>query len=126
MISVGTGLQISDNSSAKLVKCIKVLGRGNNRNPAFIGDTIVVSLKAVTAKRPRSKINQGEVHKAVIVEMKKKLSRKDGNYLQFNRNAGILINSQMLPIGTRVLGIVTYELRRKGYFKILSLSPIVV
>lgn len=124
MISVGTNLIVADNSSAKIVKCLKVLGRGSSpKQTASIGDTIVVSIKQMKAKRQLSKLSSGEIYKAIVIETKKAWKRSDGSILKGTRNAAVLINSQFLPIGTRVLSWVTYELRSKKNMKILSLSP---
>lgn len=121
MIYVGTQLSVSDNSGAKKVECIKVLGKKSG-SPAFIGDIIVVSVKEALSPQ-KSKVKRGEVLKAVVVETKQKLVRKDGSTLQFSNNSVVLLSQTSSdPIGTRILGRVTYELRKKNQTKILSLA----
>ena len=119
MIQVQTHLDVADNSGAKRVECIKVLG-GSRRRTATIGDVIVVSIKDAI---PRGKVKKGEVHKAVIVRTAKEIRRADGTSIRFDRNAAVLINPQGEPIGTRLFGPVTRELRAKQYMKIISLAP---
>lgn len=116
MIYVGTQLKVSDNSGATKIQCIKVLGN----KYASVGDILVVSVKEAL---PKSKVQKGDVLKAVVVETKQKIQRKDGSYLSFSQNAAILLSKTTNdPIGTRILGRVTYELRKKNHMKILSLA----
>ncbi|MGZ9097615.1 MAG: 50S ribosomal protein L14 [Micavibrio sp.] len=117
MIQMESKLEVADNSGAKSVKCIKVLG-GSHRRTAGIGDVIVVSIQDAI---PRGKVKKGDVHRAVIVRTKKGLSRSYGEQIRFDSNAAVLINKQGEPIGTRIFGPVTRELR-KGYMKIVSLA----
>ena len=119
MIAVETNLEVADNSGARRVQCIKVLG-GSKRKNASIGDVIVVSVKEAI---PRGRVKKGDVHKAVVVRTAKEIRRADGSSIRFDRNAAVLINNAGEPIGTRIFGPVTRELRAKGYMKILSLSP---
>ncbi|MBF0156507.1 MAG: 50S ribosomal protein L14 [Magnetococcales bacterium] len=119
MIQVETILEVADNSGAKKVQCIKVLG-GSKRRYARVGDVITVSVKAAI---PRGKVKKGEVAKAVVVRTRKAVSRGDGSYIRFDSNAAVLINNQGEPIGTRIFGPVTRELRGKNYMKIISLAP---
>lgn len=122
MIHIGTRLQVSDNSGAKLVECIKIL----NKLPfASIGDTIVVSIKETIAKQ-KSKVDKGGVYKALIVETVNGVQRRDGSSLKFGRNSVVVLSSQGIPVGTRILGLVTYELRKRNQSKILSLASVVV
>jgi large subunit ribosomal protein L14 len=121
MIYVGTQLQVSDNSGAKKLECIKVLGKKAG-SPALLGDIIVVSVKDALPKH-KSKVQKGEIYKAVIVETKQGIQRKDGSSLRLSQNSAILLSPQSSdPLGTRVLGRVTYELRKKNQTKILSLA----
>jgi large subunit ribosomal protein L14 len=122
MIHVGTRLQVSDNSGAKIVECIKIL---NKLQSASIGDTIIISVKDTIAKQ-KSKVEKGGVYKALIVETVKGVRRKDGSSLKFGRNSVVILSPQGIPIGTRILGLVTYELRRKNHSKILSLASLVL
>ena len=122
MIMIGTRLQVSDNSGAKIVECIKVL---NNLQSASIGDIIIVSVNETIAKQ-KSKVEKGGVYKALIVETVKGVQRKDGSVLKFARNSVVMLSPQGTPIGTRILGLVTYELRKRNQSKILSLASIVV
>src|ERR1700733_14931917 len=122
MISVETNLEVADNSGARRVQCIKVLG-GSKRKTATIGDVIVVSIKEAI---PRGKVKKGDVHQAVIVRTAKEIRRTDGSSIRFDRNAAVLINKQGEPIGTRIFGPVTRELRAKKFMKIISLAPEVV
>jgi large subunit ribosomal protein L14 len=119
MIQMRSNLEVADNSGARRVQCIKVLG-GSKRKTAAIGDIIVVSIKEAI---PRGKVKKGDVHKAVIVRTSKELRRVDGTAIRFDRNAAVLIDKEGEPIGTRIFGPVTRELRSKGYMKIISLAP---
>ncbi len=120
MIGVEGHLTVADNSGAREVQCIKVLG-GAGRKFAGVGDVIVVSIKDAI---PRGKVKKGEVHRAVIVRTKKETFRADGSTIRFDSNAAVLINKQNgEPIGTRIFGPVPRELRQKGYMKIISLAP---
>jgi large subunit ribosomal protein L14 len=112
-------LEVADNSGARKVMCVKVLG-GSKRRTAGIGDIIVVSVKDAI---PRGRVKKGTVHKAVIVRTKKKLKREDGTSIGFDRNAAVLLNAAGEPIGTRIFGPVTRELRSKNFMKIISLAP---
>ena len=112
-------LKVADNSGAKEVQCIKVLG-GSNRMIASIGDIIVVSIKSAI---PNSKVKKGEKAKAVIVRTIQKLRRPDGSYIRFDENAVVLVNANKEPIGTRIFGPVVRELRAKKFVKIVSLAP---
>ena len=119
MIQMQTVLNVADNSGAKRVACIKVLG-GSKRRFASLGDVIVVSAKEAI---PNSKVKKGDVMRAVIVRTAKEVSRPDGSYLKFDDNSAVLINNQMEPIGTRIFGPVARELRAKQFMKIISLAP---
>ena len=119
MIQMQSVLSVADNSGAKKVQCIKVLG-GSKRKYAGIGDIIVVSVKEAI---PNSKVKKGDVHKAVIVRTKQPIRRADGMQIAFDRNAVVLIDKQGEPIGSRIFGPVTRELRSAGYMKIISLAP---
>ena len=119
MIQMQTNLDVADNSGAKRVMCIKVLG-GSKRKYGAIGDVIVVSVKDAS---PRGRVKKGDVHRAVIVRTAKELRRTDGTAIRFDRNAAVLINKQGEPIGTRIFGPVTRELRSKKFMKIVSLAP---
>ncbi|MFN4278413.1 MAG: 50S ribosomal protein L14 [Ferrovibrio sp.] len=119
MIQVETNLDVADNSGARRVQCIKVLG-GAKRRTAQVGDIIVVSVKDAI---PRGRVKKGDVHRAVIVRTAKEIRRPDGSAIRFDRNAAVLINKQQEPIGTRIFGPVTRELRGKGHMKIISLAP---
>lgn len=119
MIQMQTRLEVADNSGARQVQCIKVLG-GSHRNIASIGDIIVVSIKDAI---PRGKVKKGDVHRAVIVRTAKEIKREDGSTIRFDKNAAVLINKQGEPIGTRIFGPVARELRAKRYMKIVSLAP---
>jgi large subunit ribosomal protein L14 len=119
MIQVETNLDVADNSGARRVQCIKVLG-GSKRKYATIGDTIVVSVKEAI---PRGRVKKGQVMKAVVVRVAKAISRADGSQIRFDRNAAVLINPQGEPVGTRIFGPVTRELRAKNHMKIVSLAP---
>ncbi|MFN7710126.1 MAG: 50S ribosomal protein L14 [Holosporales bacterium] len=119
MIHEESRLDVADNSGARSVQCIRVLG-GTGRRYAGIGDVIVVAVKDAI---PDRKVKKGEVHKAVIVRTAKELRREDGSVIRFDRNAAVLLNNQGEPIGTRIFGPVTRELRAKNYMKIISLAP---
>ena len=119
MIQMTTNLDVADNSGARRVMCIKVLG-GAQRRYATVGDIIVVSIKEAI---PRGRVKKGDVHKAVIVRTSKEIRRADGSTVRFDRNAAVLITKENEPIGTRIFGPVTRELRAKGYMKIISLAP---
>ncbi len=119
MIQVETNLDVADNSGARSVQCIRVLG-GSRRKYAYVGDVIVVSVKDAS---PRGRVHKGEVLRAVVVRTAKDIRRTDGSVIRFDRNAAVLINKQGEPIGTRIFGPVTRELRSKGYMKIVSLAP---
>lgn len=122
MIREESSLVVADNTGAKRVKCIRVLG-GSGRRYARIGDVIVVSVKAAI---PGSAVKKGDVSKAVIVRTKKETPRPDGSYIRFDENAAVLINDQLEPRGTRIFGPVARELREKQYMKIVSLAPEVI
>jgi len=119
MIQSETNLEVADNSGARRVQCIRVLG-GSRRKFASIGDVIVVAVKEAI---PRGKVKKGDVHRAVIVRTAKEIHRQDGSAIRFDRNAAVLINAQGEPIGTRIFGPVTRELRAKRFMKIISLAP---
>ena len=119
MIQTESVLDIADNSGAKKVLCIKVLG-GSKRRFATVGDVIVVSVKEAI---PNAKVKKGSVMKAVIVRTAKELRRADGSYIRFDTNSAVLINNDGEPIGTRIFGPVARELRAKKYMKIVSLAP---
>ena len=119
MIQMQSRLRVADNSGAKEVQCIKVLG-GSKRRTASIGDIIVVSIKEAL---PNSKVKKGDVAKAVIVRTVQKLRRADGSYIRFDDNSAVLINAAKEPIGTRIFGPVARELRAKQFVKIVSLAP---
>ncbi len=119
MILVETNLVVADNSGAKKIRCIRVLG-GSKRRYASVGDLIVVTVKSAV---PNGAVKKGEVSRAVIVRTKKEVRRKDGSYIRFDENAAVLINPQNEPRGTRIFGPVARELREKQYMKIVSLAP---
>jgi len=119
MIQMQTQLDVADNSGARRVQCIKVLG-GSKRKTASVGDVIVVSVKEAI---PRGRVKKGDVHQAVIVRTAKEIRRTDGSTIRFDSNAAVLINKQGEPIGTRIFGPVTRELRAKNFMKIISLAP---
>ncbi|HTJ90317.1 MAG TPA: 50S ribosomal protein L14 [Acidocella sp.] len=119
MIIVESNLDVADNSGARRVQCIKVLG-GSKRKTASVGDVIVVSVKDAI---PRGKVKKGDVHQAVVVRTAFAVRRPDGSAIRFDRNAAVLINKQMEPIGTRIFGPVVRELRAKKFMKIISLAP---
>jgi large subunit ribosomal protein L14 len=119
MIQLRTVLEVADNSGAKIVQCIKVLG-GSRRRYARVGDIIVVALREV---EPHGALKKGEVKKAVVVRTRKEVRRVEGSYIKFDSNAAVLINDAKEPLGTRIFGPVARELRAKRYMKILSLAP---
>ena len=119
MIQAETRLTVADNSGAKVVYCIKVLG-GSRRRYATVGDIIVVSVKEAI---PNAKVKKGDVMKAVVVRTKKSVRRPDGSVIRFDDNSAVLINAQREPIGTRIFGPVARELRAKKFMKIISLAP---
>ena len=119
MIQVQTELQVADNTGAKKIECIKVLG-GSKRRYASVGDLIVISVKDAI---PKGKVKKGSVHKAVVVRTKKEIRRIDGSAIRFDSNAAVLISSQGEPVGTRIFGPVTRELRSRKFMKIISLAP---
>ncbi|MGB5986553.1 MAG: 50S ribosomal protein L14 [Desulfobacterales bacterium] len=119
MIQAETRLTVADNSGAKQLYCIKVLG-GSRRRYAHIGDVVVVSVKEAI---PNAKVKKGDVLKAVIVRTKKEIHRPDGSFIRFDDNSAVLINNQQEPIGTRIFGPVARELRAKRFMKIISLAP---
>ena len=119
MIHVETNLEVADNSGARRVQCIRILG-GSRRRSASIGDTIVVTVKEAI---PRGRVKKGDIHKAVIVRTAKEIHRPDGTSIRFDRNAAVLINPQGEPIGTRIFGPVTRELRGRNFMRIISLAP---
>ena len=119
MIQMQTNLSVADNSGAKRVQCIKVLG-GSHRRYAGIGDVIKVTVKDAI---PRGKVKKGDVFNAVVVRTKKGVRRSDGSIIRFDGNAAVLLNTQLQPIGTRIFGPVTRELRSERFMKIISLAP---
>jgi large subunit ribosomal protein L14 len=119
MIQEETNLVVADNSGARKVRCIRILG-GHDRRYAGIGDVIVVSVKSAL---PGGNIKKGDISKAVIVRTKKETRRRDGSYIRFDENAAVLLNNQGEPRGTRIFGPVARELRDKNYMKIVSLAP---
>ncbi len=119
MIQMQSRLNVADNSGAKEVMCVKVLG-GSKRRYAQIGDVIVVSIKEAL---PNSKVKKGDVAKAVIVRTVQRLRRADGSFIRFDDNSAVLINTQKEPVGTRIFGPVARELRAKQFLKIVSLAP---
>ena len=119
MIHVETNLEVADNSGARRVQCIRILG-GSRRRSASIGDIIVVTVKDAI---PRGRVKKGDIHKAVIVRTAKEIHRSDGTSIRFDRNAAVLINPQGEPIGTRIFGPVTRELRGRSFMRIISLAP---
>ena len=119
MVQVSTVLNVADNSGARKVQCIKVLG-GSKRRYASIGDIIVVSIKEAI---PNSKVKKGSVMKAVVVRTAKEVGRPDGTYIRFDHNSAVLIDDQREPVGTRIFGPVARELRAKKFMKIISLAP---
>ena len=119
MIQMQSNLDVADNSGARRVQCIKVLG-GSGRKTAAVGDIIVVSIKEAI---PRGRVKKGDVHRAVIVRTSKEVRRNDGSCIRFDNNAAVLVNKSNEPIGTRIFGPVTRELRNKKFMKIVSLAP---
>lgn len=119
MIQVETQLDVADNSGARRISCIKVLG-GSKRKYASVGDVIVVSVKDAI---PKGKVKKGEVYKAVVVRTAQSIQRMDGSSIRFDKNAAVLLNKQNEPIGTRIFGPVVRELRAKKFMKIISLAP---
>ncbi len=119
MIQMQTNLEVADNSGARKVQCIKVLG-GSKRRTASVGDVIVVTVKEAI---PRGRVKKGEIHRAVIVRTAKDVQRPDGSAIRFDRNAAVLIDPQGEPMGTRIFGPVTRELLPKRFMKIISLAP---
>ena len=119
MIQAETRLTVADNSGAKILYCIKVLG-GSRRRYASVGDIIVVAVKEAI---PNTKVKKGEVLKAVVVRTKKEIKRADGSYIRFDDNSAVLINPNQEPVGTRIFGPVARELRAKRFMKIISLAP---
>ena len=119
MVQQETKLVVADNSGAKLIQCIKVVG-GTGARYAHVGDTIIVSIKKAI---PGGVVKKGEISKAVVVRAKKEVRRRDGSYIRFDENAAVLIDNQQEPKGTRVFGPVASELREKRFMKILSLAP---
>jgi len=119
MIQVQTELNVADNTGAKIVECIKVLG-GSKRRYASVGDSIVIAVKEAI---PNGKVKKGSVHKAVVVRTKKAIHRSDGSKVKFDTNAAVITDDKGEPVGTRIFGPVTRELRAKGQTKIISLAP---
>ncbi|MDA0703336.1 MAG: 50S ribosomal protein L14 [Proteobacteria bacterium] len=119
MIQMQTNLDVADNSGARRVQCIKVLG-GSKRKFASVGDIIVVSVKEAI---PRGRVKKGDVHRAVVVRTAKEIRRQDGTTIRFDRNAAVLLTPANEPIGTRIFGPVTRELRQRAFMKIVSLAP---
>jgi large subunit ribosomal protein L14 len=122
MVQEETNLVVADNSGAKKVRCIRILG-GHDRRYAGLGDVVVVSVKSAI---PNGQVKKGEVSKAVIVRTKKEYGRKDGSFIRFDENAVVLLNAQGEPRGTRIFGPVARELRERQYMKIISLAPEVI
>ena len=122
MIQVHTRMVVADNTGAKSIQCIKVLG-GTRRRYGTIGDVVVVTIKSAI---PNGMVKKGQVSKAIIVRTKKERSRKDGSYIRFDENAAVLVDDSMEPIGTRIFGPVGRELREKQHMKIISMAPEVV
>ena len=119
MILMQTNLEVADNSGARRVQCIKVLG-GSGRKTASVGDVIVVSVKEAI---PRGRVKKGDIHRAVIVRTAKEIRRSDGGAIRFDKNAAVLLTQQNEPVGTRIFGPVNRELRAKQFMKIISLAP---
>lgn len=119
MIQVESNLDVADNSGAKRVQCIRVLG-GTGRRYASVGDIIVVAVKDAI---PRGRVKKGEIHRAVVVRTAKEVRREDGTAIRFDKNAAVLINASQEPIGTRIFGPVVRELRNRRFMKIISLAP---
>ena len=119
MIQMRTNLEVADNSGARRVQCIKVLG-GSRRKYASVGDVIVVSIKEAI---PRGRVKKGDVLQAIVVRTSQSIKRKDGSVIRFDKNAAVIVNKQSEPIGTRIFGPVPRELRAKNHMKIISLAP---
>jgi large subunit ribosomal protein L14 len=119
MIQMQTNLDVADNSGAKRVMCIKVLG-GSKRRYASVGDIIVVSVKEAT---PKGRVKKGDVRRAVVVRVSKDIQRRDGSVIRFDSNAAVIVNNSGEPVGTRIFGPVPRELRAKNHMKIISLAP---
>ncbi len=119
MIQAESNLEVADNSGARRVQCIRILG-GSRRRWASVGDVIVVTVKEAI---PRGRVKKGDIHRSVVVRTAKEIRRPDGTSIRFDRNAAVLINPTGEPIGTRIFGPVTRELRAKQYMKIISLAP---
>ncbi|WP_018995977.1 50S ribosomal protein L14 [Hirschia maritima] len=119
MIQMQSNLDVADNSGAKRVQCIKVLG-GAKRRYASVGDQIVVSIKEAT---PKGRVKKGDVRRAIVVRVKKDIQRRDGSVIRFDSNAAVIINNNGEPLGTRIFGPVPRELRAKNHMKIISLAP---
>ena len=119
MIQMQSNLDVADNSGARRVQCIKVLG-GSKRKTAHVGDVIVVSVKEAI---PRGRVKKGDVRKAVVVRTAKEVRREDGTAIRFDRNAAVILNNNNEPVGTRIFGPVVRELRAKNFMKIISLAP---
>jgi large subunit ribosomal protein L14 len=119
MIQMSTNLDVADNSGARKVQCIKVLG-GSHRRTASVGDVIVIAVKEAI---PRGKVKKGTVHRAVVVRTKKDIRRPDGSVIRFDHNAAVIITKDLEPVGTRIFGPVVRELRAKKFMKIISLAP---
>ena len=119
MIQMQTNLEVADNSGARRVMCIKVLG-GAGRRYASVGDVIVVSVKEAI---PRGRVKKGDVLQAIVVRTSSQIKRKDGSVIRFDKNAAVIVNKQSEPIGTRIFGPVPRELRAKNHMKIISLAP---
>ena len=119
MIQQETNLDVADNSGARRVQCIKVLG-GSKRKYASVGDIIVVSIKEAI---PRGRVKKGDVLQAIVVRTSSAIKRKDGSVIRFDKNAAVIVNKQSEPIGTRIFGPVPRELRAKNHMKIISLAP---
>jgi len=119
MIQMRTNLEVADNSGARRVQCIKVLG-GSRRKYASVGDVIIVSIKEAI---PRGRVKKGDVLQAIVVRTSQAIKRKDGSVIRFDKNAAVIVNKQSEPIGTRIFGPVPRELRAKNHMKIISLAP---
>ena len=122
MIQMQTNLDVADNSGARRVMCIKVLG-GSKRRYASVGDVIVVSVKEAS---PKGRVKKGDVRRAVVVRVSKDIQRRDGSVIRFDTNAAVLVNKDNEPVGTRIFGPVPRELRGKNHMKIISLAPEVI
>jgi len=122
MVSFLTRIKVLDNSGARSIQCIRVLG-GFKNNPAKVGDIVVVSVKKATSK---GKVKKGEVKKALIVRLNNNIKRKDGHYVSFDSSAAIILNEQMLPIASRIMGPISSELRKKRFMKVLSLAKRII